>query len=397
MSTLARKYFLHIYNYFFYMAHAAFLPFIGYWFAEEGLNAQQIGLLFSIGPLVGFLVQPLWGMLIDYFGVTKLILIVSTSLTPWIALSYQLADQNFLHYVVISVILAVFSSATVPIIDAMTVRHAKKNNLSYGAIRVLGSISFGLSVTLLGWLYNKSGISWMFIIYIVTMSLMCVLTFFIRKEESAGEPSRTGMLKQMLPLLKEPKFLLFLIPVFLAAIGPQLHNAFYSVYIHHFGGEVSGRLGLLYAVSSLTEIPVFFFSGYVIKKFGYVPTLAAVSVAGAMRWYILSLEPSFGILMFNQVLAGLTYALFLAAGVNYAYDMSPELTKTTAHSLFVVVYTNIAGILASNVGGWVIEAGGFPILFEAATFLSLLGATGFILLGRLPSNKMTRAGLEKPN
>ncbi|WP_134703744.1 MFS transporter [Ammoniphilus sp. YIM 78166] len=382
MSAFVRKYFLHIYNYFFYLAHAAFLPFIGYWFAEEGLNAQQIGLLFSIGPLVGFLVQPIWGMLIDTFGVTKLILIISTSLTPWIALSYQLADQNFLYYILISVVLAVFASTTVPIIDAMTVRHAKQNNLSYGTIRVLGSISFSLSVTLLGWLYNRSGISLMFSVYIVTMSMMCALTFFIKKEEHPRGTARSGMLKQMIPLLKEPKFLLFLLPVFLAAIGPQLHNAFYSVYISQFGGDVSGRLGQLYAVSALTEIPVFFFSGYVIKKFGYVPTLAAVSAVGAIRWFILSLEPSFGILVFNQVLAGSTYALFFAAGINYAYDMSPESTKTTAHSLFIVVYTNIAGILASNVGGWVIEVGGFTILFESAAFLSLLGAIGFILLGR---------------
>ncbi|MNI13242.1 Major Facilitator Superfamily protein [compost metagenome] len=98
---------------------------------------------------------------------------------------------------------------------------------------------------------------------------------------------------------------------------------------------------------------------------------------------MLSLEPSFEILMANQMLSGLTYALFLSAGVNYAYDNSSDRAKTTAHSLFVVVYTNVAGIVASNVGGWVIERGGYSLLFQGAAVMSLLGAAGFASLGRV--------------
>lgn len=386
-----RKYYLHVYNYFFYIAYAAYLPFVGYWFAEDGLSTQQIGFIFSIGPFVGFLVQPLWGLLIDYFGVTKWILILSTLLTPWIAMAYRLADHHFPYYVVISIVLAVCSSATLPIIDALTVRHAKRNAFSYGTIRVLGSVSFGIAVTLFGMLYDRAGISWMFLMYVITMSFMGLLSCFLESDKKAGHESmrksgsRGGMLREMLPLLKERRFVLFLIPVFLAAIGPQINNAFYSVYISHFGGEASGKIGLLYAVATLTEIPVFIFSGYLIRRFGYVFTLTAVSLAGALRWFVLSLEPSFEVLLANQLLSGLTYALFLSAGVNYAYDTSPESMKTTAHSLFVVVYTNIAGIVSSNVGGWVVKLGGYPLLFQGATVMSVLGAAGFLFLGRLKS------------
>ncbi|WP_248927907.1 MFS transporter [Paenibacillus hamazuiensis] len=397
MRETYRKYSLHVYNYFFYIAYAAFLPFVGYWFAEDGLTTQQIGFIFSIGPLVGFLVQPLWGMLIDYYGITKWILAISMALTPWVAISYQYADHYFPLYIAISVVLAVCSSATLPIIDAMTVRHAKQNALSYGAIRVLGSVSFGLAVTLFGLLYNRAGISTMFTVYAVCMTLMVALTMLVpagdRRERDGGSRSaaRRGMIKEMLPLLKERRFLMFLIPVFLAAIGPQMNNAFYSVYVSHFGGEASGKIGILYAVATVTEIPVFLFSGYIIRKLGYVATLTAVSLAGALRWFVLSLEPPFEVLVANQLLSGLTYALFLSAGINYAYDSSPESTKTTAHSLFVVVYTNIAGIVASNVGGWVVKLGGYPLLFQGAAVMSVLGAAGFAALSRLKSGEAASA------
>lgn len=390
MKETYHKYSLHVYNYFFYIAYAAFPPYIGYWFAEEGLTTQQIGLIFSIGPLVGFLIQPLWGLLIDYYGNAKWILLSSMALTPWVALSYRYADHHFPLYIAISILLAVCSSAALPVIDALTVRHAKNNSLSYGTIRVLGSISFGLSVTLFGLYYNREGISAMFMVYMLCMTFMCGLTLLIRNDRSsagakrgARESGRSGMLKKMVPLLKERRFLLFLAPVFLAAIGPQINNAFYSVYISHFGGEAAGKIGVLYAVAAITEIPVFIFSGYIIRKLGYVATLSLVSVAGAIRWYVLSLEPSFEVLAANQLLSGLTYALFLSAGVNYAYDMSPEANKTTAHSLFVVVYTNIAGIVASNVGGWVVKLGGYPLLFQGAAIMSLLGAAGFAALGKV--------------
>ncbi|KWX69467.1 hypothetical protein AMQ84_31290 [Paenibacillus riograndensis] len=391
MKISYRKYSLHVYNYFFYIAYASYLPFISYWFAEDGLSTQQIGLIFSIGPLVGFLVQPLWGMLIDYYGMAKWLLLISTGITPWVVVAYRFAGHHFWLYLVISVVLAVFSSATLPVIDAVTVRHAKHNSLSYGAIRVVGSISFGLAVAVFGQMYEHFGISTVFAAYILTMTLVCLLTFSIPgdrkgrpKPEMAGKGApRSGMTAGMITLLKEPKFVWFLIPVFLAAIGPQMNNAFYSVYISHFGGEASAKIGLLYTAASLTEIPVFLFSGYIIRKFGYVKILTAVSLAGALRWYVLSLEPSFEILMANQMLSGLTYALFLSAGVNYAYDNSSDRAKTTAHSLFVVVYTNVAGIVASNVGGWVVERGGYSLLFQGAAVMSLLGAAGFASLGRV--------------
>ncbi|MBT2293659.1 MFS transporter [Paenibacillus albidus] len=395
MKVSYQKYSLHVYNYFFYIAYASYLPFISYWFAEEGLSTQQIGLIFSIGPLVGFLVQPLWGMLIDYYGLAKWLLIISTGITPWVVVAYRFAGDRFWLYIVISIVLAVFSSATLPVIDAITVRHAKKNSLSYGAIRVVGSISFGLAVAVFGQMYDHFGVSTVFVVYIATMSLVCLLTFSIQRDRKrpvrpggAGKKTpQRGMTTGMVSLLKEPKFVWFLIPVFLAAIGPQMNNAFYSVYISHFGGEASGKIGLLYTAASLTEIPVFLFSGYLIRKFGYVKILTAVSLAGALRWYVLSLEPSFEVLMANQMLSGLTYALFLSAGINYAYDNSSDLAKATAHSLFVVVYTNIAGIIASNIGGWVIERGGYSLLFQGAAVMSLLGAAGFASLGRVKNNK----------
>ncbi|MFP4977764.1 MFS transporter [Paenibacillus sp. CN-4] len=393
MPRAIRKYSMHVYNYFFYIAYASYLPYLSYWFAENGLSAQQIGFIASIGPLVGFLMQPVWGMLIDHYGVAKQVLIGSMGITPWVMVLYPFANHHYAAYVGISIVLAVFASATLPVVDAVTVRHAKKNALSYGTIRVVGSISFGLSVTLFGILYDKHGLSMMFPAYIATMMLMCCLSFLLvtdstRKGEGKGEPvKRSGMFSEMLPLLKERRFLLFLIPVFIAAIGPQLNNAFYSVYISHFGGEVSGKIGILYTISSIAEIPVFFFSGIIIRKLGYVRTLAIVSLAGALRWYILSLEPAFGILMLNQILSGITYALFLATGINYAYDASPAHTKTTAHSLFIVVYTNIAGITASNMGGYIIEAGGYRLLFGGAAVLSVIGAAGFALLGRIKADK----------
>lgn len=391
LSDGVRKYSLHVYNYFFYIAYASYLPFLSYWFVEDGLSTQEIGLIFSIGPLIGLVMQPVWGMLIDYYGIAKLVLICSMGITPWIMLAYQYADHNFAFYIGISILLAVFASATLPVVDAITVKHAKKNALSYGAIRVVGSISFGLSVTLFGILYERYGLSLLFTAYIISMLVMCVLSFFIATDKRADKredpsPKRQGnMFKEMLPLLKERRFLLFLIPVFVAAIGPQLNNAFYSVYISHFGGEAAGKIGILYTISSIAEIPVFLLSGYIIRKLGYIRTLTLVSLAGAVRWYVMSLEPAFEILMMNQILSGVTYALFLATGINYAYDNSPKHTKTTAHSLFIVVYTNIAGIVASNVGGWVINIGGYRLLFGGAAALSVLGAAGFAMLGRVKS------------
>ena len=373
------KYSVHLYVAFFYMTHATFSPFLGYWFSEQGLSSQQIGLLFSLGPVVGLLAQPMWGMLCDRFGAEKRVLAISLIAAPLLAFGYVLAGGVFAVFILTAMAYAVFYSSLMPISDAITVSHARRYGLSYGGIRFLGSLSFALVITPFGLLYEGIGIQAMFVMQLIMM--LVALLVLMQVERPSVQMRRPGNLLQGLgQLLRQPYFGLFLALVFLVSIGNHFYNVFFSVFVGGMGGQVAGQIGWLNSVSALSELPFFLLSGLLIRRWGYFPMLCVTALAGAVRWGILSLEPSFGVIMASQLLHGLTFALFMAAGVNFAFERSPEGMKNTGQTVFALVYMNLANITASNGGGWLLDQYGFQTLFRTGSVLCLLGAVGFIVL-----------------
>lgn len=378
---MPEKYSIHLYIICFYMANAAFMPFLGFWFLEQGLTNQQIGLLSSIGPLVGLAAQPVWGWLSDRFGAEKRVLMLSLVLAPTFAFGYLLASDVFLVFLVTALLYSLFFTSIAPISDAMTVAHAQRHGQSYGSIRVLGSISFALIITPLGFLYNRTGTDAMFVVHLITMLAALAALTLVPKPKISGL-RRESLLSGVSKLLKERHYVWFLLLVLVVAVGNHFNNVFFSVFVGELGGNVSERIGMLNTVSALSELPFFILSAYLIRRFGYFPILMTTALAGAVRWFVLSLEPSFPMLMTNQLLHGITFAMFMAAGVTYAYQMSPEGLKNTGQTLFAVVNYNLANLIASNGGGWLIDYSGFSDLYRTGAILSLLGAAGFWLLSR---------------
>ncbi|GBF76757.1 MFS transporter [Paenibacillus sp. 598K] len=373
------KYSVHLYVAFFYMTHASFSPFLGFWFSEQGLSSRQIGLLFSIGPLVGLLVQPLWGIVCDRFGIERRVLAISLLAAPLLAFGYVLADGVFALFILTAVVYAVFYSSLMPITDAITVSHAREHGQSYGGIRFLGSLSFALLITPFGLLYDRFGIDTMFVMQLIAMLAAALMLLQVKRPSvSLRRPGR--MFSGLGQLLRQPSFGWFLLFVFVVSIGNHFYNVFFSVFIGRQGGQAAEQIGWLNSISALSELPFFLLSGLLIRRWGYYPILCATALAGALRWWSLSLEPTFAVLMTSQLLHGMTFALFMAAGINYAFERSPEGMKNTGQTVFALVYMNLANIVASNGGGWLLDQYGFPVLYRTGALLALSGAAGFVLL-----------------
>nr|WP_275983902.1 MFS transporter [Paenibacillus hamazuiensis] len=385
---------MHVYIFVFYSTQAVFLPFLGYWFAEQGLSSRQIGLLSSLGPVLGLFIQPVWGALCDRFGLERAILMASTVLAPLIAFGYRFAGDRFWMYMVTALGLALTFSAMSPINEAMTVSHAQKRGLSYGGIRVLGSISFAIVAALIGVIYKRIGIEHMFMVYAGTMALLLASLFLLEKPRIGKNRNRVrGGFKAF---LSQRRFIVFLPLVFAVSVGSAACSVFLSVFVNSTGGDVSGKIGLLNTAAALSELPFFIFAGRLIKRFGYFPILSAVGAAAALRWLLLSSEPTFGMLIAAQLLHGVTFALFVATGISYVHEASPEGFRTTGQTLFAIVNSNLAVLVASNAGGYLIDARGFSFMFQTASLVSLAGAIGFAWLARSSARTKAEAGTGTP-
>lgn len=368
----------HVYYFFYFAAAASYSPFLGYWFREVGLTSQQIGVLYAIGPLVALFVQPVWGLLCDKHGIEKAVLMICSLITPAIAFGYS-TGGGFALYAATAVALAVFNSPMIPLSDAIAVAHAQKYRQTYGAARVWGSIGFALMVSPIGMLYTHIGIRHMFAFYMGLMVVVFAITLVLEK----GGVRKSASMRDIGKLLKRKEFASFLLLVLFVACGTQSFSVFFSVYLGTTGGNVSEKIGWLTAVSAISELPFFMFAARLSERFGYRAMLALGAFTAALRLCIVSFDPPMGVLLLSQPLQGITFALFYAAGVQCANDLCPDGWKTTAQTLFSMVYTSLAVLIASNFGGWLIDHSGFPAMFRIAAVLCCIGGIGFVALRKL--------------
>lgn len=388
----AGRYAVHPFILFFFAGQAAFVPFLNYWFMEQGLSSGQIGLLASAGPVVGLLSQPLWGLLSDKFGAAKGILMGCVLAAPLLAFGYAAFAEWMPGLLFTACLFTLFYSAITPISDAVTVEHARLHKQSYGSIRFLGSISFAIAVFGVGRLYDRVGIDWLFGVHLFLMLIVFASLFLLRKPQSKA--ARPSLRVSVQALLGNRAFLGFLACVFLVSVGNQVNNVFFPVYVGHLGGSASANIGLLTSAGALSELPFFLLSGLLIRRFGVPTVFLAASLAAAARYGVMSTEPSLGVLLANQLLHGATFALFMTVCITYAFELSPDGMKNTGQTLLTVVSYNAATILASNVGGWVVDEYGFALAYRGSAALALLG--GAVFAGYFARRAMLRRGSGLP-
>ncbi|WP_284640628.1 MFS transporter [Paenibacillus silviterrae] len=389
MKFEADKYSMHLYIFVFYMGQAALYPYLGYWFSEQGLSHTQVGIIFSLGPILGLFIQPIWGMLCDRFRMERTLLMLSTLLAPLIAFGYLFAGTHFTVYAVTALGLALTASAMVPIAESLTVRHAEKHGFSYGGIRVLGSISFAVTAGSIGLLYRGTGLQAMFWVYWCLMAVLLATLFLFDKQQGGSGWKRTSLLAGLRPFLAQRRLLLFLLLIFGVSVGSAVNNVFFSIYVGA-GEDAAARIGILNTISALSELPLFVFASRLIRRFHYFRLLCIVALAAGLRWFLISLDPSFAVLAVSQMLHGVTFALFVAAGIGFIHEESPPGLSVTGQTIFAAVSSNLAMLTASNVGGWLIDSYGFPVMYRTTAILCVLSAVGFLLMSGAVQTKLKR-------
>ena len=113
-----------------------FAPYVAMYFMRKDLTNIQAGSLVALVSFVGFIAQPIWGIISDKFNVTKLLVTVSCWTTSGIILTYTLTDK--FEYLVATVTL--FSIMRAPLhanVAALALNHLElKDNLSTWIIKL---------------------------------------------------------------------------------------------------------------------------------------------------------------------------------------------------------------------------------------------------------------------
>lgn len=369
---MARKTASFWFYFLFYAALACFLPYMVLYYRSRGFSGAQIGLLAGMAPLLSWVSTPLWTGLADATRRHKLLL--SLAISSAAALALILAGLESLGAIVL--VVALFQCCAAPIVafaDSATMAMLGEERAQYGRLRLGGTIGFGLAAPLVGRLVEGGGLRLAFHSYAALMLLALIIgQRFTFGATAAAASWRSGARA----LLTNRRWALFLALAFVGGMGFASVNTYMYPYLQELNASTT-TMGLAVTLSTLSELPVFFFADRLLRRFNAFGLLVLALIITGVRLLLCAALPSpAGVLLF-QPLNGVTFPAAWAAGVSYADEHAPPGMKATAQGLFSSMIFGFGAAAGGLLGGLLIDRLGGQGLYLIFGLL-VLGSTALV-------------------
>jgi PPP family 3-phenylpropionic acid transporter len=363
--------------FFYYGAAASLFPFLVIYYESLGLSGYQIGFLAGIMPLIALFSAPFWGGLADATQKHKRLLLLTIFTS--IVIAFALSNASvFLWLIPLVVLLAFFIAPIMPIVDNSVMDLLADQKDQYGKLRLWGAIGWGVAAPVVGWLIERSDLSWAFFGYMILMSAGLLVAWKLNvSQASIGTKFWDGVRS----LLSNPSWSLFLFTVFVFGIGSAVIQNFLFLYMNDL--EASKTLmGLSLMFATISELPVLYFSDRLLNRFGATGMIIFSMSLLVLRLLAYSFIRIPLLLLLIQLLHGPTYSVVWVSGVSYAANNAPQGMGATAQGLFSGVLLGLSAAMGAFIGGFLYENFGPVAMFRLIGFFVLMGIVLFLLVGK---------------
>jgi len=369
--------------YFFYFgALASLVPFLTVYYELVGLSGRQIGILTGIPPLVALVAGPIWGGVADVTRRHRLMLAVAVAGVMGTVFAFS-RIASFLGLLPVVFAYAFFTAPIVPLVDNTVMELLANRRGDYGRQRLWGTIGWGVVAPFVGEASDRLGFNWLF--------YACLALLFLALLVAQTMPVSQGGLKEpfwysLRRLLANRALVLLLGTVLMGGMGLSLINNFLFLYMQRLGADNS-LMGVALTVGTVSELPVMFYSGRLLQRWG-APRLLAIGLAAyVVRALALSWIQNPWLVLPTQLLHGPVFGLLWVAGVSYASEIAPAGMGATAQSVFGSVMFGLGGAGGGFFGGFLYDAVGPALMFRLAGLVVLVAWFLLLLAGRIEARR----------
>jgi MFS transporter, PPP family, 3-phenylpropionic acid transporter len=269
---------------------------------------------------------------------------------------------------------AVGFKALIPLIDGAIFSFAESSGkTNYGKIRVTGSIGFVCIALGLQAIpnFSSSGPGSIAAAIGSTAIVSCFAVVLLigaaspKPEGGRKKPPSTGGQRI------DPGFFIGLVVIAFGRFAMSAIASFLSLYsVEELHWDAAG---LLWAIATLSEVPLMILSGRFIAKLGTMGTIALSTAAIAVRLGICAAFPSPAGLIVAQLLHSLVYGVFQPAGVAFVAAKVPPERRALGMAALLGFGTSLPSFLGSSLGGFIVEAWGYRAMFASYIVFALIG------------------------
>lgn len=350
-----------------YATWACYSPFLIVYFKDRNLDFVQMGIIFSVLPLVGVICQPLWGYITDKYLNKKATLIIIMGCSASIILLFIFA-KSFYTIMACTILLSMFITSIFPVLDAyfcdILTDHS---SIQFGKVRLMGSVGYAIWVVLIGILIENTNIYAPYFIY-TFLCIVCIAIISTIKYKgcSSGQRIKLG---DVAGLFKNSSFLIFILSIIVINISTGANMNYMGELIKQTGGSVA-VIGFLWSVLAISEAPVFFIGGRIIERLNDIKVYQLCLIFYFVRFFLDSLCTSWEMVVLVQVLQSLTFTLYAISGLHFLNRILPPGVKTSGITLYAA--SGGLGSFFGNIGGGVfLQKGSIFMLYRIIAFIAI--------------------------
>lgn len=366
--------------FFYYAALACLAPFMSLYYQENGMTATQIGILSGLIPLGTWFSSPFWSGIADarqrHRGVLLLMIV-----GLWFSVLLLFFATTFTGFLVSVLAYAFFIGPIVPLVDNAVMSILGKDRNDYGRVRLWGSIGWGLAALLLGPVLERAGLDWAFYGFLGLMAVNFVVS--ARLPMNIAPTTRQAYKDGIGVLARNGRFLLLLLTALVFGITIGVLISYQFLYMEDLGASRS-LMSWSLTVITLSEIPFWFISAGLLRRFGTSKMIALALGTAAVRNLAMGAITNPWLILPISLLHGPSFAVLWAAGVADADMAAPPGLGATAQGLFSGMMMGLGAAIGGFVGGPLSETMGFAALFTALGWMSFGMLVVFVAARLLP-------------
>lgn len=363
-----------------FLGAGTFLPYFPPWLESRGLSAAEIGLLLGLSGFLRTFTMPLVAYGADRIGRPVRVLRWLTGASAAAQLVY-LGTGSFWPILAVLMVMTAIGPPILPMTEGLAMRASEAGRMTYGRVRLWGSVAFIAANLGVGALLGALGPDVVVITLALSAAIMTAALFTLDDAPAAESGLARPSLRAAAALVRAPAFL-----AFAAAAGftQATHAVYYGFGTLHWQaqGLASTTIGGLWALGVAAEVVLFWAAAPVVRRWSPAVLIALGAAAGMVRWGAMAFDPPFWSLPLLQCLHAATFGLSHLGAMQFLVRAVPPALTSTAQSVYAAVASGIFMAGATVAAGLLYGAlGGLTYLAMAA--LAVLACAAALLGARL--------------
>ena len=365
----------------FYIAVGISSPLVTLYLESLGASYGQISLILSSVVLTMFFANYAWGRLSDRLGRRKPLLVAGLLIltTSFFLLSRApTGNWAWAARILEGTGTAAYGTVSLALMGDL-LEHERQKGRRMGVFRGLGSLGFATGAIIGGRLADASSIAQTLMVCSGLYLVAALLSLTIREIKSESAPSAPELSTRSLTKGASALPVLFLLGVLFWTAAHSASASMWPNYMKTLGYSKTAS-GALWGMAAAIEFPAMVVAGSLSDAIGRTPLLIAGGsfISLTNLGYVL-LAGVFPALLCIQVLRGFGFGSYTTTAMTFATERSEQQQRGSKSGIFNTM-GNAGSMLGTFLGGTLVQAFNFQVMYGVCAGLALTAALCFLVL-----------------